>query len=274
MAERFGCCSYWVSCSQVGYCTHRTDYRGGEYDGDRMVFDCALGWNLFLKPKEAVQKTFREDAAKYGTGGAELFPEDREKFERAVANFRVKPVTTSVGSGTPWTHVAAGIRIKGDELWMPKQTVIESKAGLELVSWLYKDITHYGIQETGGGMLEIFAPTPTRKGNALRAHAIQTFRERQVTEYLGKWPSVAMDVKDIREGHVLVYESRPGSIVFALVQKKTPSLIIAISNQGQDSIWLTERMDGKLQRREVQVIARETVPDRYNTFPAAERAEA
>ena len=96
----------------------------------------------------------------------------------------------------------------------------------------------------------------------------QGFRAKEVTEYMGKWPSVAMDVKSIQEGQVIAYESRPGVVTFALIVKKTPSIILAVTNTGNDSTWLTEKMEDKLQRKEVQIISRESVPEKFNTFPA------
>ena len=94
---------------------------------------------------------------------------------------------------------------------MPKYTTIERKEGLVLVSWLHKDLVHYGIQDSEGGMLEVFAPKDNLRGNALRAYVMQVFRAKEVTEYMGKWPSVAMDVKSIQEGQVIAYESRLGA---------------------------------------------------------------
>ena len=268
MAESFGCCSRWVECSYLGYCTHRSSEA---YDGHIRVHDCSLGHNLFLKPKEAFKEEFYKDAKEHVDKGYPVVEStsDREKFEAMLAEYASGSTarTVQVSSGSPWTHLVAGIRIKGEEIWMPKQTVIEQKDGLQLVSWLYKDIVHYGIQETDGGMLEVFTPTPKLRGNALRSYALQTFRTRQVSEYMGKWPSVALDAKSIQEGHVLAYESRPGTVTFALITKKTPSLIMAVTSTGSDSVWLTEKMEGKLQRREVQVIARESVPEKFNTFP-------
>ena len=151
---------------------------------------------------------------------------------------------------------------------MTKYTTIERKEGLVLVSWLHKDLVHYGIQDSEGGMLEVFAPKDNLRGNALRAYVTQVFRAKEVTEYMGKWPSVAMDVKSIQEGQVIAYESRPGVVTFALITKKTPSIILAVTNTGNDSTWLTERMEDKLQRKEVQIISRESVPEKFNTFPA------
>ena len=39
------------------------------------------------------------------------------------------------------------------EILMTKYTTIERKEGLVLVSWLHKDLVHYGIQDSEGGML-------------------------------------------------------------------------------------------------------------------------
>ena len=88
-----------------------------------------------------------------------------------------------------------------------------------------------------------------------------------MSEYLGHWPQVALDVKDIQPGHVLVYESRPGVVTFALVTNVSPALIMAITSTGNDSVWLPYKMNDKLQRKDVQVIARESVPEKFNTFP-------
>lgn len=157
--------------------------------------------------------------------------------------------------------------LKNGVIWLPKQTIIEQRDGLTLVSWLYKDIVHYGIQDADGGMLEVFTPTPELRGNALRARVIQTFRSRRKEEYIGKWPSVAMDVSEIEPGQVITYESLPGTVTFALITKKTPPLLFAVTNTGRDSVWLTEKMNAKLQKRDVQIIARESVPEKFNTFP-------
>lgn len=267
----FACCSSWVSCSYLGYCTHRTPTKESTYDGDVKVFDCSLGYNLFINPKEDFKESFYASASKIAESHGyveKCYPEDKVKFDAMLSNYRKKFSARSIRSSSGgWQHYVAGIRIKGDDVWMPKQTIIEKKDGLELVSWMYKDVVHYGIQEAGGGMLEIFAPTPQLRGNALRAQVMQLFKERQKTEYIGKWPTVAMDVASIQEGQVIAYESRPGTVTFALIRKKTPSLIFAISNTGSDSVWLTERMDQKIQKREVQIIARESVPGKFNTFP-------
>ena len=166
-----------------------------------------------------------------------------------------------------WKHLFVEIMLKNGVIWLLKQTIIEQRDGLTLVSWLYKDIVHYGIQDEDGGMLEVFTPTAELRGNALRARAIQTFRSRRKEEYIGKWPSVAMDVSEIEPGQVITYESLPGTVTFALITKKTPSLLFAVTNTGRDSLWLTEKMNAKLQKRDVQIIARESVPEKFNTFP-------
>jgi len=150
---------------------------------------------------------------------------------------------------------------------LPRETVIESKPGLTLVSWMYKDIVHYGFQDDDGGMLETFRPTAELKGQKLRAYVIAQFRSRNVDQYMGKWPSITMDVNELMVGQVIVYEGKPGKVVFSKIVKIGPSLIFGVTREGGDTLWLTDRMNEKLIKKEIQVIALETVPEQLRNFP-------
>ena len=144
--------------------------------------------------------------------------------------------------------------------------VIRSKPGLTWVSWTYKDTTHYGFEDDDGNMLETFSPTPARKGNALRAFVQKRFETKEAWQYMGRWPTVAMDADEVKVGNVLVYESQPGHVVFVKVTEMTQSLIYGVTNGGESSLWLYENLTDKLQTRQVQCIALDTVPVEFRTF--------
>lgn len=153
---------------------------------------------------------------------------------------------------------------------LANRKVVKSKPGLVWVSWTYRDSTHYGFEDEDGNMLEVFKPTPGRKGNALRAHVQKVFEKKEGYMYLGRWPAVAMDADEVTQGDVLVYESKPGHVVFVLITKLTQSLIVGVTNEGEESIWLYETLTDKLQARTVQCIALSTVPEEYRTFPTGQ----
>lgn len=150
---------------------------------------------------------------------------------------------------------------------LANRKVVKSKPGLVWVSWTYRDVTHYGFEDEEGCMLEVFKPTPARKGNALRAYVQKVFEKKEGYMYLGRWPSVAMDADEVMPGNVLVYESKPGHVVFALITCMTQSLIHGVTNEGDESLWLYENLTDRLQARSAQCIALETVPEEFRTFP-------
>lgn len=149
---------------------------------------------------------------------------------------------------------------------LAKHKVIATKEGLRCVCWTYRDVVHYGFETEDGEMLEVFHPTEERKGNALRAFVLKKFEKTEHIHYMGRWPSVAMDVDKIQVGMVLVWESGKGHVKFARVTSVHKSLIMGINNEGGQSMWLYETMNEKLQSREVQVIDIESVPEEFRHF--------
>ena len=145
--------------------------------------------------------------------------------------------------------------------------VIATKVGLKCVTWLYRDVAHYGFEDEDGHMLEMFTPSKDRKGNALRSYVLKLFAKKEAWQFLGRWPTVALDVDEILPGHVFVYEPAKAQVTFALITEVTPSLITAVTNKGGQALWLADRINRKLIARELQVIAYETVPEEYRTFP-------
>lgn len=152
----------------------------------------------------------------------------------------------------------------------PYYYIVEEKEGLELVAWTYQDKSHYGIRDTAKEMLQVFKPTPQMKGNALRAQAIKAFRETELGEYFGRLPRVAMCAAEIKEGQVMVWEGGMGRVWFGLVTKIGKSLLWGTKHDGGEMMFMIDQLDDKLVRGEVQVIAKENVPQKYNTFSKSE----
>lgn len=146
--------------------------------------------------------------------------------------------------------------------------VVKSKPGLKWVSWVYRDAIRYGFENDDGEMLEVFQPTAKLRGNGLRAHVAKIFAWKEAYMYLGRWPSVAMDVNEVMPGHYLVYQAGPGQVVFAKVTHVDRSLIWGTTLEGDDSVWLAEKLDMALQTREVQCIAAESVPSQLLQAPS------
>ena len=76
----FGCCSRWVSCSYLGYCTHKSYEKERTYDGDTVVFNCSLGRNVFVYPQESFRESFYEDAKKHVEKGYQLDEYHRREY--------------------------------------------------------------------------------------------------------------------------------------------------------------------------------------------------
>lgn len=268
---RFACCSSWFKCPILGYCVYCDYVPPGKEDRRRTnVFNCSLGNNLFVSPVKHIAEAFQASAKELVQREGIVVEEQplmKELFDTQLAEYRARHSTQkSTPQDTPLFSIA-GIKLRNGVLEMPKYKVVDQKDGLVLVSWMYKDITHYGIQEFDGEMLEIFVPTSSLRGQALRAHAIQVFNSRVEEDYIGKWPIAATSVSELQEGHVLVYESQIGRVSFALVTKIMPSLIVSVTNVGSEALWLPAMMDSKILQQKVQVIDRENVPLKFNTFP-------
>lgn len=285
----FGCCSSWVDCPVFGYCprySYRTKQDGSiymdpstgkailEYRGYKEVFQCALGQRLFIQKDPQTQAIWQESALKArdkmrakGWIPNEINESEKKLFWDTLTATKSGSPAPTISIGSAWEHIVAGIKVRGDEVWMPAQKVIDTKKGLMLVSWLYKDIVQYAIMDEDGGTLEVFKPTPSLKGNALRAYVIQQFKLREVNQYLGKWTVVAMDVADINLGDVIAYERGKGKIMFAKVVHITPALIFAITPTGEDTLWIKDKVNAKIEQQEIYVISQDEVPETFKTWP-------
>lgn len=285
----FGCCSSWVDCPVFGYCSrysYRTKQDGSiyidpstgkailEFSGYKEVQQCALGQRLFIVKDPKTQEIWlksalkaRDEMVKKGWTPKEVNESEKKLFWDKLTATKVGSSSPAIASGNAWEPIVAGIKVRGDDVWMPAQKVIDTKKGLLLVSWLYKDIVHYAIMDEDGGTLEVFKPTPTLKGNGLRAYVIRQFKTREINQYLGKWTVVAMDVADINLGDVIAYERGKGKIIFAKVIHITPALIFAITPDGEDTLWIKDKVNDKIANQEIYVISQDEVPETFKTWP-------
>lgn len=290
----FGCCSSWWECVLLGYCV-RYDYRQiseghyvhdkdgkliEEYAGHRIVKDCNLGRRCLIDKDRVWLEKWQSDAKEIACekGYPAANEKDRQKFNDEIfqsknqsgkyagisqEKFRTSSENPNSARGE---YVDVGIYLKEGKFTMKNLKVIKSKDGLNLVSWTHKDIVHYGIQDDDSQMLEVFKPTISLKGNALRSYVLKIFDERTPQHYSGHWKSVAMCTDDINVGDIIAFEGTIGSIIFSKVKKITPSLIISISNRGGQNLWIPKLLDEKLQNQTVYVISEEDVPQEYRTW--------
>ena len=86
---------------------------------------------------------------------------------------------------------------------MNQRIVKKRDDGLRLVTWTAKDLSHYGITNEQGALLEVFTPTKDCKGNQLRAKAFEIFEKTSLDMYEDVNTTLTTDALEVDIGHVL-----------------------------------------------------------------------
>lgn len=270
--EPFDCCSRYDLCVMEGCCVCRDHGMYGKYIGHLMVPRCTLAKRIWVQGNTAYAFAMMEAARTIACPSRplpEVSPSEYELFKQAVQAVKMdRTIRTSSGNGEFWTHIIAGIKYRGSEVRMPKENIIQQKDGMQLVSWMHQDIMHYAIKSSDGGYLELFRPTPHRRGHALRSYVIDIFQKRQLSEYFGKWEILTMDASKVKVGNVIAYEAKLGEVVFAKITQLTPSLAIAIKHNGGEALWIFEKLQEHIDERKVMIIAESEVPEKYRSWNA------
>lgn len=150
---------------------------------------------------------------------------------------------------------------------MSKMKVIKAEGNFELVSWTKNDRVHYAIRETGSdALLEVWEPTDSLKGWDLRKHVIaeldrydQKGPSKEVQE---GYKSVVLSVKDIEEGHVLVWwNPTKEEYSFAEVTDIMSETIHWVKHNGFSFCWIKDSLQQKMDQGIVKVINRDSVPE-------------
>ena len=145
--------------------------------------------------------------------------------------------------------------------------IVREKEDLELLSWVHRDLRVYAIaaKRSGGGskIVEEFRPAFGMRGNALRSLALQAFTERTAADYSEFWPIEATCAKEVKEGHVLVLETKSGPGNLYLITEVTPSVIFAVNADQREVPWTRRRLDVQIREGLLMVTSLDSLPDRF-----------
>ena len=145
--------------------------------------------------------------------------------------------------------------------------VVKEGEHYDLISWVYKDLTHYAIREKGTSQIqEQWEPTGSLKGWDLRKHVIAELdrydQEGPSKEVQEEYKSVVPSVKDVEVGQVFVWwNPTKEEYSFAEVTAIMPETIHCVKHDGFSFGWIKDSLQQKMDQGIVKVINRDSVPE-------------
>jgi hypothetical protein len=279
--QSFGCCSGWIFCPQVGYCTspHREEY----------LRKCSLANLLFIKEDPKAIEGWKETAKAHTDKYRATFDFNQPDYDtcqrvisqiRATKTFRSTPAPTTQETYTPrkvqqveFSKNIGGLLVQylGGGFEMKGAKVVTGGNYYELVSWMFRDLVHYGIrQKDTFEIVEQFSPTKELKGWELRNYVMQVHKEHEqrgvpketLPQVQKPKRSLVTRAKEVEVGHILVWPNAKGTaLYYAKVVKLSEHLVHYVKHTGDGFCWAYDVLDDYLQDGVVKVVLEDEVPE-------------
>jgi len=198
---------------------------------------------------ESVAKRIRATNFRYNVPRETTFSTSIEQSSIHVARPTAVYITSISG---------LGIWFEGDKLVMRGAKLVEKGNRFDLLSWMHKDLVHYGIKDSQTDqILETFSPTKELKGWELRKHVIELLhkydKEGVPNEIVTK-TSFTKSVEDLVPGNVLAwYNPIKQENTYAIISKITEHLVLSKS-KNSEPCFIKDSLQKKIDSGEIWTI--------------------